>query len=175
MRLIVISALLVLVAQPAAAQSQDVALGLRAGVVELGDFEAETTVETDLSPSLGGFVDFGFGPLAAGLYADVHGLTGDFEGREYMVDAGGTLKARLGSSGTRPHLRPGIGVGYAIADIGAGATFLSTRGTIEVVIPQAGGFSWLFEGGAYWAPMGDASDVDVEFGPGLLLRAGVQF
>ena len=165
-----------LAAAPAAAQSDDVVLGVRAGVVDIGGFESDDgTLETDLSPSIGGFVDYGFGPIAAGLYADVHGLTGEFDDREYMLDVGAALKAQLGSSGSRAYLRPGIGVGYGTVDVGDGATFLTTRGTIEVVIPQAGGFGWSFEAGAYWAPTGSADDVDLEFGPGLILRAGVIF
>jgi hypothetical protein len=59
--------------------------------------------------------------------------------------------------------------------VGDGAQLLTTRATLEVVVPQAGGMSWVFEGGAYLAPRGDADGEDVEFGPGLLLRAGVLF
>ena len=169
------SVFLILVAAPVAAQD-DIVFGLRAGVVDLGGIESDAgEVGTDLSPSLGGFVDYGFGPISAGLYADVHGLTGEFDDREYMLDLGGAIKAQLGSSGSKAYLRPGIGVGYGTVDVGDGAQFLTARGTIEVVIPQAGGFGWMFEGGAYMAPMGDADGTDVEFGPGLLLRAGVVF
>lgn len=170
------SLLLFLAAAPAAAQSDDVLFGLRAGVVDLAGIESDAgEVDTDLSPSIGGYVDYGFGPISAGLYADVHGLTGDFDNREYMIDAGAALKARLGSSGSKAYLRPGIGLGYGTVDVGDGAQFLTARGTIEVVVPQAGGMSWVFEGGGYFAPMGDADGTDVEFGPGLLLRAGIQF
>ena len=170
------SLLLLLAAAPGSAQSDDVGLGLRAGVVDVSGFETDAgTLDTDLSPSIGGFVDYGFGPLSAGLYADVHGLTGEFDDREYMLDLGGALKAQLGSSSGKAFLRPGIGVGYGTVDIADGATFLTTRGTIEVVVPQAGGFGWTFEGGAYWAPTGDVDGEDVEFGPGLIFRAGVLF
>ncbi|HEX6590243.1 MAG TPA: outer membrane beta-barrel protein [Longimicrobiales bacterium] len=161
---------------PATAQD-DVVLGLRAGVVDVDCFESDAgCVDADLSPSIGGFVDYGIlGPLSVGLYADVHGLTGDFDGREYMLDLGGALKARLGGPGSRAYLRPGVGVGYGTVDVGSGAQLLTTRATLEVVIPEAGGLSWMIEGGAYMAPMGDADGEDVEFGPGLILRAGVLF
>ena len=177
MRSIALTAFVVFAAaSPLAAQSEDVLFGLRAGVVDVSGFDVgDATIDTDLSPSIGGFFDFGFGPLSAGVYADVHGLTGEFVDREYMLDAGAALKASLGGLGSRAYLRPGVGVGYGTVDVGDGATFLTTRGTLEVVVPQAGGMSWVFEGGAYWAPTGDADGTDVEFGPGLLLRAGVQF
>ena len=176
MRSLAISSVLLLLAVAPAAAQDDVVFGLRAGVVDLAGIDSDAgSVDTDLSPSIGGFVDYGFGPISAGLYADVHGLTGDFDDREYMLDLGGALKAQLGSSGSKAYLRPGIGVGYGTVDVGDGAQFLTTRGTIEVVIPQAGGFGWMFEGGAYFAPMGDADGEDVEFGPGLILRAGVVF
>lgn len=171
-----LSLLLLAAAAPAAAQD-DVTFGLRAGVVDVDCFETDAgCLDVDLSPSIGGFVDYGIlGPFALGLYTDVHGLTGDFDGREYMLDVGGALKAQLGGPSARAFLRPGIGVGYGTVDVGTGAQLLTTRATLEVVIPQAGGFSWMFEGGAYMAPKGDADGTDVEFGPGLLLRAGVLF
>lgn len=176
MRFIGTLLVLVFVAAPVAAQD-DVAFGLRAGVVDVDCFETDAgCLDADLSPSIGGFVDYGIlGPLSLGLYADVHGLTGDFDDREYMLDLGGALKAQLGGPSARAYLRPGIGVGYATVDVGDGAQLLTTRATLEVVIPQAGGLSWMFEGGAYMAPSGDADGQDVEFGPGLLLRAGVLF
>ena len=168
--------LLVVAALPAAAQD-DVTFGLRAGVVDIDCFETDAgCLDADLSPTIGGSVDYGIlGPLSLGMYADVHGLTGDFEDREYMLDVGGALKAQIGGPSARAFLRPGIGVGYGTVDVGDGAQFLTTRATLEVVIPQAGGLSWLFEGGAYMALNGDADGEDVEFGPGLLLRAGVLF
>ena len=171
-----VSVLLLAAALPAAAQD-DVTFGLRAGVVDIDCFETEAgCVDVDMSPSLGGSIDYGIlGPLSLGLYADVHGLTGDFEDREYMLDLGGALKAQIGGPSARAFLRPGIGVGYATVDVGDGAQFLTTRATLEIVVPQAGGLSWLFEGGVYMAPKGDADGTDVEFGPGLLLRAGVLF
>lgn len=176
MRSIVLSSLLVVLGSAPVAAQSDVVFGVRAGVVDVAGFDTDAgSIGTDLSPSVGGFVDYGFGPISAGLYADVHGLTGDFDDREYMLDMGGAIKAQLGSSGSKAYLRPGIGIGYGTVDVGDGATFLTTRGTIEVVVPQAGGFAWTFEGGGYWAPTGDADGADVEFGPGLLLRAGVLF
>lgn len=165
-------------AAPVVAQSDDVLFGLRAGVVDVDGFEpdAGATIDADLGPSAGGFIDFGLGSLlSAGLYADVHGLTGDFDDRSYMIDAGGTLKLSLGDRGGRAYLRPGIGVGYASVDVGPSADFLTTRGTVEVVVPQAGHMSWLFEAGLYWAPSGSIGDDDGGFGPGFLLRAGVLF
>ncbi len=178
MRSIGLLTLLILAAAAAPAAAQDdVAFGLRAGVVDLDCFEFDGgCADVDMSPSIGGFVDYGIlGPLSLGLYADVHGLTGDFDGREYMLDLGGALKAQIGGPSARAFLRPGIGVGYGTADVGDGAQFLTTRATLEVLIPEAGGLSWMVEGGAYMSAKGDADGEDVEFGPGLLLRAGVLF
>ena len=163
---------------PAAAQTDDAIFGLRAGIVDLDAVEVTggPTADLDLSPSLGAFFDYGLGSaLWGGLYADVHGLTGDLDGREYMVDVGATLKTRVGDRTRRAFFRPGVGVGFGSVDVAGGAQFLTTRGTVEVVVPQAGNMSWSFEGGVYWAPMGDADGADVEFGPGFLLRAGVLF
>lgn len=172
-----LSLLTLALATPVAAQSDDVLFGLRAGVVDVDCFETDAgCVDADLSPSLGAFVDYEvLGPLSTGLYLDVHGLTGDFDDREYMLDVGAALKAQLGGRSSRAFLRPGVGVGYGTVDVGDGAQLLTTRATLEVIVPQAGGMSWMFEGGGYMAPMGDANGGDVEFGPGLLLRAGVVF
>ncbi|HUF14169.1 MAG TPA: outer membrane beta-barrel protein [Longimicrobiales bacterium] len=172
----IVSLLLLGAAVPAAAQ-EDVTFGLRAGVVDVDCFETEAgCLDADMSPNIGGSVEYGIlGPFSLGLYADVHGLTGDFDGREYMLDLGGALKAQIGGPSARAFLRPGIGVGYGTVDVGDGAQLLTTRATVEVVIPQVGGLSWMFEGGAYMAPKGDADGTDVEFGPGLILRAGILF
>lgn len=167
-----------LIASPASAQTDDVLFGLRGGVVELDclDVEDAGCIDTDLGYSVGGFVDYGLASaLWGGLYADVHGVGGDFDGTEAMLDLGATLKTSLGDRSRRAYFRPGIGVGYGTIDVTESANFVTTRATLELDIPQAGGMSWMAEAGVYFAPWGSMGDADVTFGPGFLLRGGVLF
>jgi len=179
MRLATVAVLTLLAAAPLAAQSDDVLFGVKAGIVELDcvDVEDVICIDTDLAPSGGVFLDYGLtDAVFGGLYADVHGVKGDFgDDREYMIDVGAMLKATFGSTMRRAYFRPGIGAGFGTLDVGETAQFLTTRATLEVVIPQVGGTSWLAEAGVYYAPLGSAGDADVTFGPGFMLRGGVLF
>lgn len=169
-----------LVALPATAQSDDVLFGVRAGIVELDclDIEGADCVDTDIGYGGGVFLDYGLSSsLSGGLYADVNSIGGEFgeDDSELMVDVGATLKTAFGDRTRRAYFRPGVGVGYGHLDLGETARMLTTRATLEVVLPQAGLMSWLVEGGLYYAPLGSADDVDVTFGPGFLLRVGALF
>lgn len=175
-------------AEPARAQSGSAAtmlsrsttVGLKAGLITSGTIYVEDgEFDSDASYSIGGFLDYRLAPkLFGGISVDAHNISA-FDEEKMLVDAELTLKALVAGATGRVAVRPGLGIGYgtvgAISGVAESSQYLTVRGFAEVLVPLGARSAWLGEVAVLAGPSGGNSDLDITFGPMLLVRGGFVF
>lgn len=141
----------------------------------VGDFE----YGSDMSYSLGGFLDYKLGPkIFGGLSLDIHGISGVYENSVTLIDLSATIKAMVYSEGSNLTFRPEFGLGYgALGDLDPYGTssHLLLKGGCEVVFATQGNLSYLGELMLAGSLDGGNDDVAITFGPTVLVRGGIIF
>ena len=155
--------------------------GVKAGLVTPGEVTIEGlgSDDGDISYSFGGFLDYGLAAkLSGGLSLDLHNAKyGEFS--KTLIDFSLTLKALVSRPEASTKIRPGIALGYGA--MGAtdndedGTKYFLVKAGVELLFDRGQGPDWLGELAVFGAPSGGNDAASVTFGPGLILRAGIQF
>lgn len=160
--------------------ARNTTFGVKAGLISSGTIYVDDgEFDSDASYSIGAFVDHRLAPkLFGGLGLDVHNISA-FDEEKMLIDAELTLKALIGEGRGRVAFRPGIGLGYGsvgeISGVAASSQYFTVRGFAEILLPMSGRSAWLGEIAVLAGPSGGNSDLDITFGPMVLVRAGVVF
>lgn len=156
--------------------------GIKGGIITPGTVYLNDNfeIDTDLSYSVGGFLDYRLAPkLTGGLAIDFNNIS-LFEVSNTLLDMGFTLKALVGSNTGRITFKPGIGFGFGLGissdleDV-EGSKYFTGRAITEVAIALRGKTSLLIEGNLYFSPAGGNDEYDITFGPMFLIRGGFAF
>jgi cell division septation protein DedD len=151
--------------------------GVKLGSVYQGCFYFADSdcFDSYMSFSGGVFLDYALaGRLMGSTQVDIHGFGYDDTDTEYMIDLSLGLKAQLASRTGAIAVRPGVSVGYATRTLrDETARYLTVRAGVEIAVPTKGHVAWLVEAAAYAAPWGGTTDFNSEFGPGIMVRAGL--
>jgi len=179
----VLAALIVLsLAAPAAGYTlmdRTTTFNVQAGLISpgtfwVGDYEADT----DMSFSLAGGLDYKLGPkISGGPTLAINNFSG-YDDSSTMLEFGFLLKAWVNSEGSNLLFRPGFGISYGrLGSIGGvdSSNYLVINGVVEMVMMRETGLNWLVMLGITGAPTGGNEDFDMTYGPGFILRGGVNF
>jgi hypothetical protein len=154
--------------------------GVKAGIISPGAFYvSDREFDSDMSYSIGGFLDYQLGPkIFGGLSLNINGF-GAYEETTTMFDLNANLKARIANEKNSLIFRPGLEIGYAnMGSLGSSyesSNYLLLKGIVEVLFPSEGNLTWLGEIGIVGAPDGGNDDHEMTFGPGFFLRGGILF
>lgn len=157
--------------------SRETTVGVKGGLTYPGCVYIEDSdcLDSDVNWSLGGFLDYQLSPqFLGGVYLDLDGLSGDFVDDDIFAEVGFALKAQIGGDISPALIRPGFSVGLGRA-FDLETTHLTIKGLVEVVVPTGGRIAWMGEAALWAGPAGGNEDVDVTFGPGVIVRGGVIF
>ncbi len=154
-------------------------VNIQAGLVSPGTFWIEgRDYDTDMSFGLAGGADYKLGPkISGGVTVGYNNFSG-YDESSSMIELGFTIKAWINSEGSNLLFRPGFGISYGmLGSLGAidSSNYMILNGTFELIILTEKNFNWLVMAGITGAPTGGNEDLEMTYGPGFVLRAGVAF
>lgn len=160
-------------------REKNTVIGVKGGLISSGTvFVEDFEFDTDMSYSLGGFLDYRLAPkLLGGVAVDVHNISA-FDESETLFNVGLALKAIIAGETSNLMFRPGLVIGYGSLGSTAeteSSQYFTIGGNAELIFMTQGSFSWLGEVGIYAGPSGGNSEFDITFGPMFIIRGGIVF
>lgn len=152
--------------------------GVKGGIWKPGTvYVAGIDDDSDIGYSIEGFLDYKLAPkFSGGLALDFASL-GSRDESSTLLMIGFVMKAWIFNDDSKFLMRPGFGIAYGNLggnDLVDATNHLILNGYFEFVLPTES-MNWLFEIGITGSVDGGNDDVEITYGPGFTLRAGLVF